>query len=179
MEPFTGQISVFGFSFPPVNWAMCQGQIVPIQQNTALFSLIGTTYGGNGTTNFQLPNLQGQVAVGQGQADSGTPYVMGETGGTSTVTLNTTDMPIHSHNLMGTLQIADTNDPTGAVLARPQVSGTPKNIVGNLYNSNAIDTPVSATIAPSVSQNLPHDNLQPYLALNYCICLRGIFPQRG
>jgi microcystin-dependent protein len=176
-EPFVGQISIFGFNFPPLNWALCQGQIMPISQNTALFSLLGTLYGGNGTSNFALPNLQGQVAVGQGQADSGTTYDVGEEGGTTQVGLSREQNPPHTHFLMGTKQVADTNDPTGAVLARPEVAGAPKATVGNLYNTNPIDTVLSAPISP-VGNGQPHDNTQPYLALNYCICLRGVLPRR-
>ena len=176
-EPFTGQISIFGFNFAPINWATCQGQLVPIQQNTALFSLLGTTFGGNGTSNFALPNMQGNVAVGQGQLLGGSTYDMGEVGGASQVGLSRDEAPTHVHNFMTTISIADKNTAAGNALARVQISAQPKNTVGNLYNTNKSDTPMNAPISP-VGNGLTHDNRQPYLVLNYCICLRGVFPTR-
>jgi len=178
MEPFLGQISVFGFNFAPANWATCQGQIMPISQNTALFSLLGTMYGGNGQTTFGLPDLRGNVAVGQGQALGASNYVMGEIGGVPTVTLNTTQMPSHVHSLMAAGSQADANSPEGAVLASPRVTGQTQSWVGEIYNKNPPDTVLNAPIS-STGGGQPHNNLQPFLVLTYCICVRGIFPQRG
>lgn len=177
-EPFTGQISVFGFNFAPVNWATCQGQIMPISQNAALFSLLGTAYGGNGTSTFGLPNLQGNVAVGQGQLLGGSTYDLGETGGASSIAVSRGESPTHTHNLMASGAAADKNDPGANVLARPLVALNPTGIQGQIFNNNNLDTVMNAPITP-VGNGMPHDNLQPFLALTYCICLRGIFPQRG
>ena len=176
-EPFTGQISIFGFNFAPLNWAACQGQIVPISQYTALFSLLGTMYGGNGTTNFALPNLQGTVGVGQGQLPGGQNYDLGERGGNTNVAMSREQAPPHTHSLMATLKVATVSDPTGAVLARPEVSGSPKATMGNIYNANTPDTVLSAPVSP-IGNGEGHDNVQPFLVLNYCICLSGMFPAR-
>lgn len=178
MQPFLGQIAIFGFNFAPLNWALCQGQIVPIQQNTALFSLLGTRFGGNGTTTFALPNLGGQVSIGQGQLAGGQSYDLGEVGGLGTVTLTRDEAPTHDHDLMALAAPSNAEGPAGNVLARPQVSGNPNPILGKLYNTNAPDTPLNAPITPA-GKGLPHENRQPYLVLNYCICIRGILPQRG
>src|SRR5262245_55172529 len=123
MEPFLGQISVFGFNFPPANWAACQGQIIPISQNTALFSLLGNRFGGNGTSTFALPNLQGTVGVGQGQLPGGQTYSVGQAGGLATVALSRAETPPHTHDLMATFSPANQAGPANAVLARPVVSG--------------------------------------------------------
>jgi microcystin-dependent protein len=176
-EPFTGQISIFAFNFAPLNWAMCQGQIVPIAQNTALFSLLGTTYGGNGTTTFALPNMQGNVAVGQGQLAGGSLYDLGESGGVTQAGLSRDQAPTHNHNFMATISVADQNSAAGNALARVQISAQPKNTVGNIYNQNTLDTAMNAPISP-VGNGYTHDNTQPYLVLNYCICLRGVLPTR-
>ncbi len=178
MEPFLGQISIFGFNFAPVNWATCQGQLVPISQNTALFSLLGTYYGGNGTSTFGLPNLQGSVAVGQGQLLGGSMYDMGEVGGTSAVALSREQTPAHTHNLMGTISVADSKTAAGNVLGRVVGTANPKAPEGKIYDPNTADTLINAPLTPSGSGGA-HDNTQPYLALTYCICIRGIFPERA
>lgn len=177
-EPFLGQISVFGFNFAPLNWALCRGQVMAISQNTALFSLLGTNFGGNGTTNFGLPNMQGNVGIGQGQLAGGSLYDLGDTGGSPTIALSRDQSPTHEHNLMGTVRQADSSGPANKVLARVQGTGTPRAPEGDIYNTNAVDTPLSAPIS-EVGNGQPHDNLQPFLVLNYCICINGIFPQRG
>ena len=178
MEPFTGQISVFGFSFAPYSWATCSGQIVPISQFTALFSLLGTTYGGNGTSNFALPNLNGNVAIGQGQLLGGSLYDLGETGGLTTVALSRQTAPIHSHNMMATITQTNANTASGNVLGRATSAGSPRGPEAKIYSNIAPDTVIDAPMNP-VGGGLAHDNLQPYLALTYCICLTGIFPPRG
>jgi microcystin-dependent protein len=177
-EPFLGQISVFGFDFAPVNWQQCKGQIVNVNQFSALFALLGTRFGGNGTTNFGLPNMQGNVAVGQGQLAGGSNYVLGASGGASTVALSRPQGPTHDHNLMATVTVADKKGAAGNVLARPEISGQTKSTTGKLYNPNALDTPLNAPISP-IGNGQPHDNLQPFLVLNYCICIIGIVPPRG
>ncbi len=178
-EPFLGQIALFGFNFAPLNWALCQGQILPISQNSALFSLLGTQYGGNGTSNFALPNFQGNVVIGQGLSVFGTIYDMGETGGTTAVALTSSTMPAHAHNLMAATAESTANAPAGAVLASPVGSGTPRERpVGNIYNQTNPDTALQSGSVMPAGQGLPHNNLQPLLVLNYCIALSGTFPTR-
>lgn len=180
-EPFLGQLATFGFNYAPIGWATCQGQILPISQNAALFSLIGTLYGGNGTSNFQLPNLQGCVAVGQGPLPGGSTYDTGETGGFNNVTLTLGQMPAHSHALNGTTGEAGVNTPAGNTLATP-VKGAGRDAVrGSIYNAVA---PNLGLAAKSIGQSganapLPHSNVQPYLAITYCIALQGQFPSRN
>ena len=176
MEPFLGQISVFGFDFAPANWAPCAGQIVPIAQNTSLFSLLGTRFAAR-HVDFALPNL-GATSRRPGPADRGSKYELGEIGGSSTVTLKSPESPTHSHALMASAAAADQNSPEGSVLARPTVTGNPQSIVGAIYNTNTPNQAINAPIS-GVGKGLPHNNIQPYLALTYCICIRGIFPPRG
>jgi microcystin-dependent protein len=178
MEPFLGQISVFGFNFAPYNWATCSGQIMPIQQYSALFSLLGTYYGGNGTSNFGLPNMAAQVAIGQGQGPGLQPYVMGETGGAAAVALAGSEGVMHSHAMMTNVVDATSQTAAGMVLAVPDNLIAPKPAVGNIYNPNPANVALSSIAGP-VGNSQPHANIQPTLALNYCISLGGIFPQRG
>lgn len=175
-EVFLGQITTFGFQFAPKYFAFCNGQILAIAQNQALFSLLGTTYGGNGTTNFALPDLRSRTPVGAGNSvDPGwnpAPYNLGETGGVENVTLLSTQMPNHTHALSGTNVAADNRNPTGLLFGTtskeiyapsgsgPQVTLNPTTI-GNAGNTQA------------------HANLQPYLAINFCIALSGIYPSRN
>ena len=177
-EPFLGQISVFGFEFAPVNWQLCKGQTLSVSQFSALFSLLGTRFGGNGTTNFGLPNMQGNVGVGQGQLAGGSNYNLGEIGGASTIAISRPQGPTHSHNLMATVTTADKKGPAGNVLAKPEVPVQTKSITGKLYNANPLDTTLNAPIS-TIGNGQPHDNLQPFLVLNYCICTVGIMPPRG
>jgi len=158
-EPFIGEIRAVAFTFAPTGWAMCNGQLLSIAQNTALFSLLGTTYGGNGTTTFALPDLRGRVAVHIGGG-----LVEGQSGGEEAHTLTTNEMPTHSHAIRaGDHQT--TNRPLGAVAAR-----------GGDYTT----TPTATTMAPTANTggSQPHNNMQPYTVLNYCIALVGIFPSR-
>jgi microcystin-dependent protein len=177
-EPYLGQISVFGFTFAPINWATCSGQLVPISQNAALFSLLGTAFGGNGTSTFALPNLIGAVAIGQGQLPGGSSYVMGETGGETAIALSRLEAPVHTHNMMATIIQATANTASGGVLGKSQGTTTPKAAEGKIYSPNTPDTVIDAPIS-TVGGGGAHDNLQPYLALTYCICVRGVFPPRG
>jgi microcystin-dependent protein len=191
MDAFLAMIMLWPCNFAPNGWAFCAGQLLSIAQNTALFSLLGTTYGGNGTTNFALPDLQGRVPVGAGNGSGLSPYVIGETGGTETVTLLTTQIPAHTHALTLTLSISANNakatdsTPTGSInsLAAPYDVSNDNPIAG--YNNQAPNTalnvganPISGT-AGLTGGNQPHSNLQPFLALNYCIALVGIYPSRG
>jgi microcystin-dependent protein len=170
-NPFIAEIRVFPFNFAPVGWAMCNGTLLPISQNTALFSLIGTYYGGNGVNNFALPDLQGSIPIGYGQSSGLSLYQIGQSGGSPTVTLLTTEMPLHTHSLLTDNNNGpDNNSPSNATLSTPV----------NMYTKAL--TPLvqmsSQAITPQGS-NSPHNNLMPYLTLNFCIALQGIFPARS
>jgi microcystin-dependent protein len=170
-QPFVGEIRAFSFNFPPRGWAACNGQTLPISQNTALFALLGFNYGGNGTTTFQLPNLQSSVAIHMGTGTGLSPYDIGQTGGAESVTLTQGQMPTHAHAVDASSALASGGRPSGAVLAR---SGT------DIYAA-APDgsTTMNAGMIGTTGSNLPHPNIQPYLALNFCIALQGIFPSRS
>jgi microcystin-dependent protein len=171
--PYLAEIRCFSFSFSPRGWALCNGQLLPINQNQALFALIGTFYGGNGTTNFALPNLQGQAP---GHVGAG--FVQGEATGSINVTLNTSEMPAHIHSI-----VSEIVEPGGATehSASPSTSATigPSNPDG-LYDTvqpNLVNFAPGALSSAGGSQ--PHPNMQPYLVLNFCIALDGIFPSRN
>ena len=167
--PFIGQIAIYGFNFPPKNWAFCNGQLLPIAQNQALFSLLGTTYGGNGVTTFALPNLQGRVPVQWGQGPGLSNYVLGQQAGSTSVTLLSTQMPAHSHTVTASSNAPSQGSPAGAAWA------TAANIP---YASTANATMSPGALASSGGSQ-PHDNMAPSLVLNYSIALVGIFPSRN
>lgn len=175
-DPFVAEIRIFACNFAPTGWAMCNGQILPLSQNTALFSLLGTTYGGNGQTTFALPNIQGGGAMHQGQGPGLSDRFLGEAAGEDTVTLLTTEMPAHAHQFGGSQAVAGTAlTPTGNVWAEaPAGRGGFVNIYGT--PANVALNPNCLTLAGG---SLPHNNLQPYLALNFCIALQGVFPPRS
>jgi len=170
-NPFVGEIRMFGFNFAPSGWAMCNGQLISISENTTLFALLGTTYGGNGTTTFALPNLQSCVAIHQGQGQGLSPRTIGETGGVETVTLTEVQIPQHTHAVDASSALASGARPSGAALAR---SGT------DIYAA-APDgsTTMNAGMIGLTGGNMPHPNIQPFLVLNFCIALVGIFPSRN
>jgi microcystin-dependent protein len=188
-SPFLGEIKIFGFNFPPRNWAFCNGQLISIQQNTALFSLLGTFYGGNGVTTYALPNLQGRAPVGVGQGAGLSAYDLGQETGSGTATLLPAQMPSHTHafdanNLKGTLRCRDERgnqrSPAGHVLAR-ESSGVTAPFAGGTLAASMAPAAVALTGAPALMAaggSQPHNNMQPYLALNYCIALSGVFPAR-
>jgi microcystin-dependent protein len=169
-EPFLGEIRMFGFNFAPVGWAMCNGQLIPISQNTALFSLLGTFYGGDGIQTFALPNLQSRVAVHQGQGAGLSPYELGEVTGTETVTLLSAQMPNHSHAVNANGAAGTAARPGGVVLARSST---------DIYASSPDGTVLNAGMIGATGGSQPHNNLQPLLVLNFCIALEGIFPSRN
>jgi microcystin-dependent protein len=175
MDVFIGTISLFGFNFAPRGWAMCAGQLLPISQNSALFALLGTMYGGDGIQTFGLPDLRGRVAVGMGNGPGLSPYNQGQMAGSETVTLLQTEMPMHNHLLNVSGSGATSTTPSGNVLA---VSALPDESPVNTYGPtpNATANPQAIGMAGG---NQPHQNIQPYLALNYCIALEGIFPSRN
>lgn len=179
MEPFIGQIQLFGFNFPPRGWAQCNGQILSIAQNTALFSLIGTYYGGNGQTTFALPDLRGRVAIGQGQGPGLQDYTIGERAGVENVTLLSTQMPMHTHPLMVSSGTGTTDVANGNYLANGAVTIARGNTVpANVYGTSPGGQLNPATVSIQGGSQ-PHENRSPYLTLNYCIALVGIFPSRN
>lgn len=179
MEPFIGQVQLFAFNFAPKDWAFCNGQLMSIAQNQALFSLIGTTYGGDGVTTFALPDLRGRVPNHFGQGPGLNSYEMGQVSGTETVTLIQTQMPTHTHPMMVSNQTASVSDPTGHVLAAStgldSLSGATVTVHTYGTNPTGVASPQTIGIAGG---NQSHNNMQPYLTMNYCIALYGIYPSR-
>jgi len=169
-DPFIGQIALFSFAFAPKGWAFCNGQLLAINQNQALFSLLGTTYGGNGVTNFALPNLQSRATVSSGQGPGLSSYALGETGGQSAHTLIASELAPHTH---GAATASDTTQlsPQGKYWA-PNKTGS------NTYAPTAAGS-MAADAVGNAGGNQPHENRQPYLALNFCIALVGVFPARN
>lgn len=171
--PILGEIRLFAGTFAPRGYALCNGQLLSISQNTALFSLLGTTYGGNGTTNFALPDLRGRVPNHFGQGPGLSNYVQGQVGGTENVTLLANNLPAHTHTVNAVATGGNQASPAGGVPAI-ESTGTSLN-----YSSSAPNTTMSpATIAPT-GQNIPVSVIQPYLTINYIIALQGIFPSRN
>jgi len=175
-DPFVAEIRIFPFNFAPKGWAFCDGQLMPLSQNTALFSLLGTTYGGDGKSTFALPDLQGRAAMQPGQGQGLSLRDLGEVSGTETVTLLTSEMPLHNHgaacrNGGGT----NFTTPVGNIWANAAFG---RGAI-SLYNAG----PAVGTMSPFEAQpnggSLPHNNLMPYLTLNYCIALQGVFPPRS
>ena len=177
-EPFIGEIQLFGFNFNPRNWAFCNGALMPIQQNTALFSLLGVQYGGNGTTNFQLPNFVGRSGCQQGQGPGLTPRDMGETFGTASVTLTQNEMAAHNHNVNAYSQTA-----AGSGTGTPVADGGLSFLASTTSAKTFIASPENTQFAPNMigpqGGGQPHANQQPYLGVNFCIALNGVFPSFG
>jgi microcystin-dependent protein len=171
-DPFVAEIRIFPFNFPPKGWAFCDGQLMPISQNTALFALLGTTYGGDGKSTFALPGLQGSAAMHPGQGSGLSLRSLGEIGGAETITLLVSEMPIHTHSAMVSTEISDVQIPTADV-AYGRSGG------GSAYTNNnaGLVTMAPQALAPAGS-SLPHNNMQPYLTLSFCIALQGVFPPR-
>ncbi len=178
-EPFLGEIRMVGWNFAANGWALCNGQLLPISQNTALFSLLGTNFGGDGIRTFGLPNLQSCVPIHQGTGPGFSTYVMGQTGGVENVTLIASNMPQHNH-LVGVSNLSGSvTDPTNAVLAQGN-SGSGREAVAT---SNYVSTAATGTLSPATismaGDSQPHSNIQPYLCVNFIIALTGIFPSRS
>ena len=169
-EPFIGEIRMFGFNFPPRGWALCNGQLLSIAQNSALFSLLGTFYGGDGQSTFALPNLQSRVAIHTGQGTGLSPYALGQAGGTENVTLIAQQMPAHSHSVDANAAAATYARPAGSVLART---------TADIYAAAPDGTTMNAGMIAASGGGQPHPNIQPYLVLNFCIALQGIYPSRN
>jgi microcystin-dependent protein len=170
-NPFLAEIRIFPFNFPPKGWAFCDGQLLSISQNTALFSLLGTTYGGDGKSNFALPNMQGSAPMHPGQGPGLSLHDLGETGGSDTVTLLESEMPQHSHALTASNRQGTDQSPINEMFAGG-VGGI------NLYAAPASITPLANSAVAPAGGNQPHNNLMPYLTLNFCIALQGVYPPR-
>jgi microcystin-dependent protein len=182
-QPFVGQIEAFAFGFAPRGWAPCQGQLLPINQNQALFSLLGTTYGGDGRSTFALPDLRGRVAMGQGNGAGLTPRVIGETVGEEAHTLLSTEIPSHSHSLMTAPNAATANNvdnpgPTVVLGPATATQGT-ISIPINPYTAANPTTPLAPSAITPNNGGQPHSNMMPFLVLEFCISLTGIFPSRN
>jgi microcystin-dependent protein len=174
-EPFLSEIRIFSFNFAPKGWALCNGQLLPINQNQALFSLLGTTYGGNGQTNFALPNLQGKTPIHEGNG-----HTLGETAGSYAVTLNIQQLPTHPHTFTKNSCVdsatanANVGDPTGAYWANDGKTAYSTQDPNNPINTGAMHPSTVSNVGGSQA----HTNTQPYLVLNFCIALQGIFPSQ-
>lgn len=173
-NPFVAEIRIFAGNFAPSGWALCDGQLMAISQNTALFSLLGTFYGGDGKATFALPNLQGSVPIGQGQGLGLTDRIIGEIGGEPTVTLITSEMPLHNHLIQGSTEDATLKVPGPTVYLGRSKAGT-------IYQSNTGSSPVLMNFQELgvTGNSLPHQNMQPFNTLCYIIALQGVYPPRG
>jgi microcystin-dependent protein len=172
-DPFIGQLMLVPFNFAPKSWALANGQLLSISQNTALFALLGTFYGGNGQTTFALPDLRGRVPIGMGQGPGLQSYALGETSGTETVTLLINEMPQHNHSVNA--------DGTAGTTTTP-VNGAPgKFVAGTPYapGNSTLNQQMANTMAQTAGGSQPHNNLMPYLTLNWIICMAGVFPARN
>lgn len=169
-DPFVAEIRIYGFNFAPKGWAFCNGQILPLSQNTALFALLGTTYGGDGKSTFALPNLQGSVPMHPGQGPGLSLHDLGEIGGSSTVTLLQSEMPSHPHTAFPKTSLGNSQTP----VAQSWAGST----IAKQYVSTAPNVQMNFAAIGITGGSQPHNNMSPYLTLNFCIALQGVFPQR-
>ncbi len=173
-DPFVAEIRIFPFNFAPKGWAWCDGQLLPLSQNTALFSLLGTTYGGNGKSNFALPNLQGRAPMHPGQGPGLSLHDLGETGGSEIVTLLESAIPLHTHAMRASSDVADNNVTAGKMPAKPLGRGNTLFVT----TASPLVSMADVALAPA-GGNQPHNNLQPFLTFYFCIALQGVFPPRS
>jgi microcystin-dependent protein len=171
-DPFVAEIRIFPFFFAPKGWAFCDGQLLPISQNTALFSLLGTTYGGDGKSTFALPNMQGSVPMHPGQGPGLSLHDLGETGGSETVSLLESEIPSHSHGVSASSVDGTAKAPNNQKVA----SGIGVNMYAPALNAPL--TQLSPNVLAPAGGDQPHNNMQPYLTLNYCLAMQGVFPPR-
>jgi len=169
-DPFVAEIRIFAGNFAPTGWAMCNGQLLPISQNTALFSLVGTFYGGDGKSTFALPNLEGSAPVGQGQGAGLSAYFLGQQSGTESVTLLQTEIPSHTHGAFAKTSLGNSQTPAGQTWAG---SNTAKQ-----YVNTAPNAPMAFSALSIAGASLPHNNMPPYLVVNFIIAMQGVFPAR-
>jgi microcystin-dependent protein len=168
-DPFVAEIRMFGFNFPPTGWAFCDGQILPISQNTALFSLLGTTYGGDGKSTFALPDLQGSVPLHPGQGQGLSQYDLGQQGGSDNVTLLQSEIPVHSHSFNVSEEVVNENNVTNNFFGAGETR----------YLAPANVTQMALQALAPAGASLPHNNMMNYLVVNFCIALQGVFPPRS
>lgn len=173
-DPFVAEIRIFPFNFAPRGWAWCDGQLLPLSQNTALFSLLGTTYGGNGKSNFALPDLQGRAPMHPGQGPGLSLHDLGETGGSETVTLLESEIPAHAHAMRASTELGDLQGPAPSRSLARSANATAYQ---NTTNTNLVSM-AAESLAPA-GGDAPHNNLQPFLTFYFCIALQGVFPPRG
>ena len=171
MDPFVAEIRILAFNFVPKGWAQCNGQLLPLSQNTALFSLLGTVYGGDGKSTFALPDLQGNVVMHPGQGPGLSQHFLGEESGSETVTLLESEIPVHTHILRAYNDVGEDRIPS------PDES-LARSTGGNLYAAPGATTLMALQALAPAGGSLPHNNLQPYLVFQYCIALQGVFPPR-
>ena len=170
-NPFIGEIRMFGGSFAPAGWALCNGAVMPISENDAMFALIGTTYGGDGQETFALPDLQGRIPIHAGQGPGiSQNYVLGEKAGVESVTLTTQQIPVHTHPMLATNDIGDNPSAQGRVVAQ--------STSVDLYTEDVTDTNLAATAIQPVGGSQPHENMMPYLCITFIISLFGIYPHQ-
>jgi microcystin-dependent protein len=169
-DPFVAEIRIFGCNFAPKGWAFCNGQLLPISQNTALFSLLGTTYGGDGKSNFALPDMQGNAPMHPGQGPGLSLHDLGETGGSQTVSLLESEIPSHRHPVRASAGDGTTGSPAGSLVAQ--------GVGVNMYTATFNATSLNGNAVAPAGGDQPHNNMQPYLTLNFCIALQGVFPPR-
>lgn len=172
-EPFLAEVRIVGFNFAPRGWAFCDGQILPINQNQSLYSLLGTTYGGDGRTSFALPDLRGRTPIHVGRSNGGGSHTLGQKSGEETHTLAANEMPQHRHILQGTSAAANQALPTGHLLATVDAT------FSDAYTAPGQLVNMASQTMSNVGGGQAHDNMQPYLALNFCIALQGLFPSRN
>jgi microcystin-dependent protein len=173
MDPFVAEIRILPFNFPPKGWADCNGQLLPLSQNTALFSLLGTIYGGDGKSTFALPDVVGRAAMGPGQGNGLSQHFLGEMSGSETVTLLPSEIPAHTHFLRASNDPSNTNTPNATTVSRP--FGRGNNLFDTTTTAIVSMNPITASPAGA---DFPHNNMQPYLTLRFCIALQGVFPPR-
>ena len=171
-DPFVAEIRIFPFNFPPVGWAWCNGQLMPLAQNTALFSLLGTTYGGNGESNFALPDLQGRAPMHPGQGPGLSYHNLGESGGSETVNLLESELPAHAHTLSGTVENGTQGTLSNNVALATTTGGTP------YHTNSATLVPMAPNALAPTGGDSSHNNMQPYLTCHFCIALQGVYPPR-
>ncbi|HEY0170628.1 MAG TPA: tail fiber protein [Pyrinomonadaceae bacterium] len=167
-DPFVAEIRMFGFNFAPKGWAMCNGQLLPLSQNTALFSLLGTFYGGDGKSTFALPNLQGSTPIHEGQGSGLSQYFLGQQGGSQFVTLLQSEIPVHSHAFMASEDVVNEATPNANFYGAGETR----------YAAPAAVTQMGPQTLAVAGGSLPHNNMMPYLVVNFCIAMQGVFPAR-
>jgi microcystin-dependent protein len=178
--PYIGEIRLTSFNFPPKGWALCNGQLLSIQQNPALFSLFGTFYGGDGIRTFALPNMQSRVPIHMGQGNGLSNYVIGQQGGVESVTLQYNSMPLHTHLVVASTNFGSSNAPAGDILAQTNGGTVSAPVAGQLdFVTTAATGNMEQTTIGQQGGNQPHSNIQPYLVINFIVALVGIFPSRN